>query len=141
MLGGSSNFNGCQIYMAKDHQAMIVQSMPTLDQNAKIVEGYTKQKNYGARCNFYGGMGHIEDKSWKKNPKNETIVAKKLKALINDEDATLAQLNRIYGFNYDVFSHVRIPKRKIPMNILVDVVPNSKNENLVARMMVLTYSS
>lgn len=51
-------------------------------------------------------MGHIENKCWKKNPKNGTIVAKILKVPIDDEEATLAQLNRIYGFNYDFFFHV-----------------------------------
>ncbi len=33
------------------------------------------------------------------------------------------------GFNYDVFSHVRVPKRKILINVLVDVVPNHDNKN------------
>jgi hypothetical protein len=138
MLGGSSNFNGYQIYMAKDHQAMTVQNMPLFNQNAKSVEGYTKQNISSVRCNFYGGMGHIENKCWKKNPKNGTIVTKYLKALIDDKKATLTKLNRIYVFIYDVFSHVRVPKRKIPMNVLVDVVPNSKTENLGVGMMLLT---
>ncbi len=80
--------------------------MPTLNQNAKSVEDYTKKRIYRVRCNFYGGMGHIENKCWKKNPKNGTIVAKILKVPIDDEEATLAQLNRIYGFNYDLFFHV-----------------------------------
>jgi hypothetical protein len=52
MLGESSNFNACQIYMAKDHQAMIVQTMPTFDQIAKSVEDYTKQRIFGVRCNL-----------------------------------------------------------------------------------------
>ncbi len=93
------------------------------------------------RYNFYGGMGHIENKCWKKNPKNGTILTKNLKVPMDDEEATLAQLNRIYGFNYDLFFHVRVPKRKIPMNVLVDAVPNSKNEDLGIGMMVPTYSS
>jgi hypothetical protein len=50
-------------------------------------------------------MGHIENKCWKKNPKNGTIVAKFLKVFIDDEEATLAQLNRIYGLNNNVFFH------------------------------------
>jgi hypothetical protein len=75
------------------------------------------------------------------NPKNGIIVAKILKALLDDKEATLAQLNRIYGFNYDVFFHVQVRKRKIPMNVSIDLVPNSENENLGTRMMVLTYNS
>jgi predicted transcriptional regulator len=86
-------------------------------------------------------MGHIENKHWKKNPKNGTIVTKYLKVFIDDEKATLTQLNRICGLNYDVFYHVWVPKRRIHMNVLVDAIPNLKNENLGVGMMVLIYSS
>jgi hypothetical protein len=75
-------------------------------------------------------MGHIENKHWKKNRNNGTIVTKYLKVFIDDEEATLAQLNRISGLNYDVFSHVWVPKRRIPTNVLVDATPNPENENL-----------
>jgi hypothetical protein len=36
----------------------------------------------------------------------------------------------IYGPNYDVFSHVRAPKKNIPMNIPVNTTPNVERENL-----------
>jgi hypothetical protein len=62
--------------MAKNHQAMTVQSMPTLDQNAKSVEGYTKQRIFGVRCNFYGGLEHIKDKCWKKTLRMELLLQK-----------------------------------------------------------------
>ncbi len=104
--------------------------MPTFSQSAKSVEGYIKHRTM-VWSNFYGGMGQIENKCWKKNHKSETIVANVLEVLIDDEEATLAQLNRIYGLNYDVFSHVWIPKRRIPINMLVDVLPNVENEDLI----------
>jgi hypothetical protein len=45
----------------------------------------------------------------------------------------LAKLNRIYGPNYDVFFHVRVPKKRIHVNVLVNTTPNIESENSRAR--------
>ncbi len=74
-------------------------------------------------------MGHVEDKCWKKNPKSGTIIAKNLEALVDDDEATLAQVNGICGLNYNVFFHVRVSKRRIPMHVLVDATFNVEREN------------
>jgi hypothetical protein len=91
-----------------------------------------KTKNCGSRCNFYGGMGHVENKCWKCFFKSVIIIAKILEAFVDNDDAILAQLNRICGFNYNVFSHVRVSKRRIHMNVLVDATPNVERENFGA---------
>ncbi len=44
-----------------------------------------------------------------KNPKSGTTTANFLEVLVDDDEAILAQLNRICGPNYNVFSHVRVP--------------------------------
>jgi hypothetical protein len=43
-------------------------------------------------------MGQIKDKYLKKNFKIGTIAANVLKVLVDDEEATLAQLNKIYHY-------------------------------------------
>jgi hypothetical protein len=43
-------------------------------------------------------MGQIEDKCRKKNFKIGTIATNVLKVLVDDEEATLAQLNKIYHY-------------------------------------------
>ncbi len=35
--------------------------------------------------------------------------------------------------NYDVFSCFKVPKKRIPMNIPIDVTPNVEKENLGAK--------
>jgi hypothetical protein len=34
------------------------------------------------------------------------------------------------GFNYDVFFHVQVPKRRIPINVPVDAIPNPDGKGL-----------
>ncbi len=36
------------------------------------------------------------------------------------------------GFNYDVFFHVWVPKRKILINMPIDAIPNLDNKDLRA---------
>ncbi len=45
----------------------------------------------------------------------------------------MVKFNRIYGPNYNVFSHVRVLKKMIPMNVPVNTTPNVERENLRAR--------
>ncbi len=54
-IGISTNFNGCQICWAKDHYA---NSKP----KCQKCGGLHKTKNYGLRCTFCNGMGHVEEK-------------------------------------------------------------------------------
>jgi len=56
-----------------------------------------------------------------------------LEVLVDGDKATLAQLNMICGLNYNVFFHVRVPKIRIPMNVLVYAAPNVERENLGAK--------
>jgi hypothetical protein len=56
-----------------------------------------------------------------------------LEVLLADDEVILAQLNTICGPNYNVFFHVRVPKIRIPMNVLVDATPNVERENLGAK--------
>lgn len=45
----------------------------------------------------------------------------------------MAQLNMTCVLNYNVLSHVRVPRIRIPMNVHVDGTLNVKKENLEAK--------
>ncbi len=45
----------------------------------------------------------------------------------------MVKFNRIYGLNYNVFSHVRVLKKMIPMDVPINTTPNVERETLRAR--------
>jgi len=46
--------------------------------------------------------------------------------LLNDEEATMQQFNKLYG-NENFFSYIRVPRRRIPVNVALGrVVPTLK---------------
>jgi hypothetical protein len=70
-------------------------------------------ENCGIKCNYYMGLGHSEDRCWKK-PKDEKSpsgAANYLEVLVNDKEAILQQLNKFCG-SENIFSHTRVPRRK-----------------------------
>jgi hypothetical protein len=81
----------------------------------KCGEGH-RAENYGIKCSFYNGLGHSKDRCWKKKdtkPSNST--ANYLEVLVNDEEATLTELNMICGANHHLSFGNRIPKKILPM--------------------------
>jgi hypothetical protein len=62
-------------------------------------------KNCEIKCSFYSGLGHSEDKCWKKlkDGKSPFGTTNFLEVLLNDEEATMQQLNKLCG-NENVFS-------------------------------------
>jgi predicted aspartyl protease len=72
------------------------------------------------KCSFCAGLGHSEDRCWKE-PKDGKVhpgSANFLEVLLNDEEATLHQLNKLCG-NENLFSYTRVPRRRM----LVEVPP------------------
>ncbi len=45
----------------------------------------------GLRCNFYGKMGYVEDNA-EKTPNSDTIFAKSLEVIVDDEEATFGYI-------------------------------------------------
>jgi hypothetical protein len=73
-------------------------------------------ENFGIRCSFCNGMGHLEDRCWrKKDIKPSNSTANYLEVLVNDEEATLNELNMNCGANHHLTFGNTIPKRKLPM--------------------------
>jgi hypothetical protein len=79
-----------------------------------------RTENYGLKCTFCAGLGHSEDKCWKK-PKDGKLTAGTanfLEVLLDNGATTEQQLNKLCG-NENLFSHTRMPKKRT----LVDVAP------------------
>jgi hypothetical protein len=78
--------------------------------------GGHRGKNYGIRCSLCNGLGHLEDRCWKKkNNKLSNSIANYLEVLVNDEEATLTKWNKICSVNHHLSFGNRIPKRRFPM--------------------------
>jgi hypothetical protein len=72
--------------------------------------------NCGLRCGYYTGMGHTKNKCWKKRKetKSHSCTNNYMEILVDDEVATLEQLNRLCGTKHDIFSKAR---RRLPMEM------------------------
>jgi hypothetical protein len=87
----------CQIYKGRDH---IATTCPRLNEPrpkcAKCGMPH-RTENCGVKCSFYSGLGHSEDRCWKKSKdaKSHSGTANFLEVLLNDEAATLQQLNEM----------------------------------------------
>jgi len=62
-------------------------------------------------------MGHTKNICWKcgKDGKMSTVVTNYLKVLVDDEETTLEQLNKLCGIKHDIFMGARIPRRCLPI--------------------------
>ncbi len=87
----STMFGGCQICKGGDH---IATTCPRLNEPrskcAKCGMSH-RTENCGIKCSFCSGLGHSEDKCWKKpkDAKSHSGAANFLEVLLNDEKATL----------------------------------------------------
>ncbi len=89
------------------------------------------------KCAFCSGLGHSENRCWRqfKDAKSHSGAANFLEVLLNDEATTLQQLNELCG-NENVFSHVRVPRRRLPVEMppagtvpLIDVAEDNTGVN------------
>jgi hypothetical protein len=79
-----------------------------------------RTENCGIKCTFCVGLGHSEDKCWKKpkDGKSTARAANFLEVLLDDGAATEQLLNKLCG-NENLFFYTRVPRR----GTLVDVAP------------------
>jgi len=75
-----------------------------------------RTENCGVKCSFCAGLGHSEDQCWKKpkDGRSHSATANFVEVLLNDEEATRQQLNRLCG-NQEVFSYTWVPRRRMPI--------------------------
>jgi hypothetical protein len=77
--------------------------------------GGHKTDNCGLKCSFCFGLGYTEDKCWKKFTKGLFDTTNFLEVLVDDEKATLAELNCACGGDQHIFFEMKIPKRRLPI--------------------------
>ncbi len=70
-------------------------------------------ENYILKCSLCSGMGYTEDKCWKKNNKGPSASTNFLEVMVNDEETTLVELNHLCGVNNNIFSSVKMLKRRL----------------------------
>jgi hypothetical protein len=78
-------------------------------------------------------MGHTKDICWKcgKDGKMSTVATNYLKVLVDDEEATLEQLNKLCGIKHDVLMGARIPRRCLPIESLdVETTENIETKHV-----------
>ncbi len=109
----STMSSGCQLCKGGDH---IATACPRLNETrpkcAKCNMPH-RIENCGIKCSFCAGLGHSEDRCWRK-PKDGKVqsgAANFVEVLLNDEQATLKQLNKLCG-DKKVFSYTRVPRRE-----------------------------
>jgi len=88
-----------------------------------------KTKNYGVKCGYYSSMGHTKDRCWKqgKDVKITSTSNNYLEVLVNNEEATLEQLNKICNTKHDIFSRTRILRRRLHVET-IDVEVEDEGE-------------
>jgi predicted aspartyl protease len=77
-----------------------------------------RTENCGIKCTFYSGLGHSEDRCWKKpkDGKSQSGATNFLEVLLNDEALTMQQLDKLCG-NENLFSYTRVPRRRMPIEV------------------------
>ncbi len=116
----STLFEGCQICRGGDHLATACPRFNEPRPKCAKCGMSHKTENCGIKCSFCSSLGHSEDRCWKKpkDGKPHSGAANFLEVLLNDEEATVQQLDKLCG-NENIFSYTRLPRRRMP----VEVVP------------------
>ncbi len=114
----STMFGGCQICKGGDHIATICPRLNEPRPKCTKCGMSHKTENCGMKCSFCSGLGHSKDKCWKKpmDGKSHFGAANFLEVLLNNEETTMQQLNRLCG-NENIFSHTRPPRRRMPVEV------------------------
>jgi len=114
----STVMGGCQICKGGDHLATACPRLNDARPKCAKCGMPHRTENCGVKCSYCAGLGHSEDRCWKK-PKNEKSpsgAANYLEVLISDEAATLKQLNKLCG-SENILSHTRVPRRRVPVEV------------------------
>jgi len=114
----STAFGGCQICKGGDHLATTYPRLNEPRPKCAKCDMLHRTENCGIKCTFYIGLGHSEDKCWKKSKdgKSHSRAANFLEVLLNDEAVTMQQLNKLCG-NENLFFYTQVPRRKVLLNV------------------------
>jgi hypothetical protein len=110
---GRTNTVQCQLCRLKKHITFACSKFTNLKPKCAKCGGAQKMKNHILKCYFYLGMGHMEDNCWKKNDKGTFASTNFLEVMVNDEETTPTELNRLCGVKNNIFSSVKMPKKRL----------------------------
>jgi len=115
----STVFGACQLCKGGDHMATAYPRLNEARPKCAKCDMPHKTENCGIKCTFCAGLGHSEDKCWKKpkDGKSAAGAANFLEVLLDDGVVTEQQLDKLCG-NENLFSYTRVPRRTP-----VDVTP------------------
>jgi predicted aspartyl protease len=133
----STAFGGCQLCKGKDHMATACPRLNEARPKCAKCNLPHRTENCGVKCTFCTGLGHSEDKCWKKpkDGKSTAGAANFLEVMLDDEAATEQQLNKLCG-NESVFSYTRVPRRRTPVDMApggITPVPEAEREGTSMR--------
>jgi hypothetical protein len=114
----STIMGGCQICKGGDHLGTTCPRLNEARPKCAKCGMPHRTENCGVKCTYCSGLGHSEDRCWKKpkDGKSHSGAANFLEVLLNDEVATLQQLNKLCG-SENLFSHMRVPKRRVLVEV------------------------
>jgi hypothetical protein len=132
----STVFGGCQPYKGRDHMATACPRLNEARPKCAKCNMPHRTEKCGIKCTFCTGMGHFEDKCWKKPKDGKSIAgaANFLEVLLDDGAATEQQLNKLCG-NEIFFSYTRMPRRRTPIDVApggVAPIPEAQREGVGA---------
>ncbi len=126
----STAFGGCQICKGGDHLATTCPRLNQARPKCAKCSMLHRTENCGIKCTFCSGLGHSEDKCWKKpkDGKSQSGAANFLEVLLDDEAATMQQLDKLCG-NENLFFYTRVPRRRMPIKVApAGTVPSPEAE-------------
>ncbi len=77
-----------------------------------------KTENCGINCSFFSGLGHSEDTQGLEETQGWEVTFWNNKLLLNDEEATRQQLNKLFG-NENIFSYTQVPRRIMHVEVVL----------------------
>jgi hypothetical protein len=107
-VGPSTNFsfnihNRYQLCRSEEHTTSTCPKFANTRQKcAKCGSGH-KTNNCGLKCSFCLGLGHTDEMCWKKFAKGLLATMNFLEVLVDDEEATLIELNHVCGEDQHIF--------------------------------------
>ncbi len=108
----------CQLCQIDDHTTVACLKHSDMRPKFGKYGGGHRVENYGIRCSFCNGLGHSKDHCWKKkDTKLFDSIANYLEVLVNDEKATLTELNKICDVSHHLSFGNKIPKRRLTMQV------------------------
>ncbi len=101
----STMFGGCQVCKGGDHVATACLRLNEPRPKCAKCGMSHRTENCGIKCSLCSGLGHSEDRCRKKpkDGKSHSGAANFLEVLLNDEEATMQQFNKLCG--NETYSH------------------------------------